>query len=339
MSSDDERASSTLAVSVTHKGASLSVSERILSRLFPGYWAKGRIKAAMGERIAQQLEKGQALDAVEAEFFELYFAKELKKSKNLLDVCSRAEEVMLSRGVSGPPRLSAGSSGGAPDGNVQFDERWGARFVRDAEDAADDTMRDLLARILAGELDAPGSFSLRTLSVVRDLDQRTARAFQAIAPMVVDCGFLPPHREESGCNFAQYYEARGIQYSDIIALTEVGLLSPAHGIVMVRENECDSAFEWKLELAARHVLRCYSPESGVKAVRVPGINVSVAGAELLAVLAPGLDPEYPGCVAKWISHSFLEAVEQVYSLLDPVLGTEVVVHAVPGRTPCASEKG
>lgn len=322
MSTDEQSASNDLALSLTKEGARLSVSERILSRLFPNTWAKGRVKEAMADRIAQRLGERLPLDAAESEFFALFFAKETQRNENLRQVCSRAEVLRNGRAL----------PSGAPGADGVIDERWAARFVRDAEDATDETMRDLLARILAGEMDAPGAFSLRTLSIVRDLDKDTARSFQAVASMVMKGHSLPPFSHSEGWErFAALYKKNDIGYGDIMTLKEAGLLSPSEDVKQIVESSEGDACELRIGLVSNQVLVCSFSKPLASPVELPCIPLSVPGSELLCVLTSALDPEYPSLVATWIASVVGVGNPGRYRLVDQVLGTETDVWEGAGR--------
>lgn len=51
-------------------------------------------------------------------------------------------------------------------------------FMRFAEDASSDRLRDLFGRILAGQIFRPGAFCLTTLRTLSELDQAIATDFQ-----------------------------------------------------------------------------------------------------------------------------------------------------------------
>ena len=63
------------------------------------------------------------------------------------------------------------------------DHDWTARFFDYAQDVSSGEMQTLWAKVLAGEVERPGSTSLRTLSVLRNLDSETARLFADICAM------------------------------------------------------------------------------------------------------------------------------------------------------------
>ena len=59
----------------------------------------------------------------------------------------------------------------------EIDHDWTARFFNDVQDVSSEEMHVLWGRILAGQIEKPGNTSLRTLGVLRNLDQATARLF------------------------------------------------------------------------------------------------------------------------------------------------------------------
>ena len=62
-----------------------------------------------------------------------------------------------------------------PDTPVDHD--WTARFFDNAKDVSDKEMQNLWAKLLAGEVESPGSVSLRTLSILRNMTQKEAELF------------------------------------------------------------------------------------------------------------------------------------------------------------------
>ena len=60
------------------------------------------------------------------------------------------------------------------------DPDWTARFFDGVQDVSSEDMRKIWAKILSGEVEEPGRTSLRTLSILRDMSQRDAKAFSAL---------------------------------------------------------------------------------------------------------------------------------------------------------------
>jgi uncharacterized repeat protein (TIGR03899 family) len=67
------------------------------------------------------------------------------------------------------------------EGDVDSD--WITRFFRIAEDISSEQMQSLWGKVLAGEVKKPGSYSLRTLELLKNLSQSEAEQFVKILIM------------------------------------------------------------------------------------------------------------------------------------------------------------
>ena len=107
---------------------------------------------------------------------------------------------------------------------------WIMRFLNSVEDISNEQMQVLWAKILAGEVKRPNSFSLRTLDVMKNLTVREAQLFSAIAPYVLNCFgddaksyldyFIPTLASEE-FDLKKY----GLTFANLNALSDAGLLS------------------------------------------------------------------------------------------------------------------
>ena len=62
----------------------------------------------------------------------------------------------------------------------EVDHDWTARFFSDVQDVSSEEMQQLWAKILAGEVERPGSTSIKTLGILRNLNESTANLFQTL---------------------------------------------------------------------------------------------------------------------------------------------------------------
>ena len=74
-------------------------------------------------------------------------------------------------------------AGNVPD--VEPDVGWTSSFSSGAQGASSDEMQELWARTLAGEVASPGSTSVRTLAILRNLGQSTAQLFKRLCSLAV----------------------------------------------------------------------------------------------------------------------------------------------------------
>ena len=68
----------------------------------------------------------------------------------------------------------------------EFDFDWFLRFFDAAGNIRAEDMRQLWARVLAGEIEHPGSFSLRTVEVLRNMSQAETLAFKNASSLVLE---------------------------------------------------------------------------------------------------------------------------------------------------------
>lgn len=90
-------------------------------------------------------------------------AVETRRQENLEAIASRAEQLLPNEVEDTPVAPS-----------------WREAFFEAAQDASEEGVREIWASILAGEVARPGSFSRRTLSVLKSLDQNEAELFQRL---------------------------------------------------------------------------------------------------------------------------------------------------------------
>ncbi|CAG1769537.1 DUF2806 domain-containing protein [Geobacter sp.] len=70
----------------------------------------------------------------------------------------------------------------------EVDSDWTTRFFRIAEDVSNEQMQSLWGKVLAGEVKKPGSYSLRTLELLKNITQSEAELFSRIAKLAIISG-------------------------------------------------------------------------------------------------------------------------------------------------------
>ncbi|PLP60440.1 hypothetical protein CYK37_04700 [Mesorhizobium loti] len=77
-------------------------------------------------------------------------------------------------------RHNPGTDGQANEGPQKLDDGFLDRFERYAEDATDEQVRERWAKVLTSEIRKPGTFSIKVLRVIDEMDSDTARAFENV---------------------------------------------------------------------------------------------------------------------------------------------------------------
>ena len=97
------------------------------------------------------------------------------------------------------------------------DHDWTARFFSDVLDVSSEEMRQLWAKVLAGEVERPGQFSLRTLDTLRNMSVREARLF-AEACNYVAAGQMIIYTDD------MHVMGNNLHLGNILKLAELGLI-------------------------------------------------------------------------------------------------------------------
>lgn len=101
-----------------------------------------------------------------------------------------------------------------------YDFDWFIRYYEAAGNISDENMQEIWAKILAGEVKNPSTFSLSIIDVLRNMRKVDAELFIKVCKCSFDSGsgeiFLP--------NYDKYLDSCGIEYSDVMRLSEMGLI-------------------------------------------------------------------------------------------------------------------
>lgn len=106
-----------------------------------------------------------------------------------------------------------------PVSNEPVSEDWATRFFNIAQDVNDEDMQILWARVLAGEVKKPKSFSLRTLETLKNLSSEEAEMFQTAVSLSFENSFII---RLGNINSLKDY---GLSYDKILILRDSRLIS------------------------------------------------------------------------------------------------------------------
>lgn len=96
---------------------------------------------------------------------------------------------------------------------------WRRRFFDYAGDICESDVQKVWGKLLADEVAKPGSFSLRTLDVLRNMSSHEANLFSKLCSATGIDGAILQHKEDSDL------EECGLTFNDLVLLTETGLLT------------------------------------------------------------------------------------------------------------------
>ena len=207
---------------------------------------------------AQEFEKIQANKFAEVANDLLESGKmtltEYYKTKNFLKIAEMADSMVQNKGDE------------SSDKQYSFD--WFIRYYEASGNISDEEMQLLWAKILAGEIEKPSSYSLRTLDVLRNMSKEEAECFVKICNTAI--------KIESG-KYAipadhDYISKNSINYSDILMLEEIGLINSGSGIHI--NDDLESNTEYMLYMYGSLIVKAIASEKSKLSLRVyPFTNV------------------------------------------------------------------
>ena len=134
---------------------------------------------------------------------------EFWKMKNYAEIAKKADELKAEQLKEIPSQ--------------DFD--WHTRFYENCGNISDDEMQQIWASVLAGEIQNPGSYSLRTLECLRNITKEEAKLFKKVCDCSAYIGgsvLLP--------QFGGVMDKNGVSYDDVLKLDDCGLLKSDVGI-------------------------------------------------------------------------------------------------------------
>ena len=127
-------------------------------------------------------------------------------------------------------RKSAQELGDEEVEDHEIDHDWTARFFNEVQDVSSEEMQLLWAKVLAGEVEQPGTTSIKTLDILKNLDRTTASLFKILCSVCVSIKLdgkhfidarVPSLGGNAGTNALKQY---GLDFGNLNLLNEHGLI-------------------------------------------------------------------------------------------------------------------
>lgn len=182
------------------------------------------------------------------------------------------------------------------------DHDWTARFFNEVQDVSSEDVQTLWAKVLAGEVERPGSTSIRTLDVLRNLDRATALLFQQLCALSISL-VLPEvgKVDEARAPFLGDYgegnplKQYGVDYGALQILNEYGLLTAEHNswreYILWLPTPNTAGVDRFVYIPFRYQSRFWilrpSPSATVdNTLKISGAALTTSGMELLQIVEP-----------------------------------------------------
>ena len=199
--------------------------------------AKDLISRANSKDIIEFNRKDQEFLASSANYYSI---QQFKEAGNRRAVLEKAINELGDRTIS-------------EDAKEEIDEDWLARFAKIANDVSKEDVQLILAKILAGEISKPGSFSTMTLKVLERMDRRAAGQFDRLASHIITTKslqgiiFIATEGQSTGTlirrNMLSHEISKMInpeeypRIDDYSTLVDIGILRPFHAYKSIQPKE------------------------------------------------------------------------------------------------------
>jgi Protein of unknown function (DUF2806) len=154
------------------------------------------------------------------------------------DLIERAKRRLLIQEIDGQKNIESIANLAIPllapaVSNEPLNDDWRRRFFRYAEDVCTEDMQQIWSRVLAGEISAPRSYSLRALEVLRSLGSSEAELFRKICRLAFSDGTVPIPNGDINTGLKEF----GIEYREVLALRDFGLIHEGDMISITLQND------------------------------------------------------------------------------------------------------
>ncbi len=245
--------------------------------------AKARVKLI--ETNATQIARQMEVDPEYAQVAVRKFGQKIVREQVNLDLVSGEAARQLKEAK------NAQTEGEAQE----IDDDWLNQFEKEASQRSTEDMQRLFGRILAGEIQRPSSFSIKTVKIMGELDAATANLFKKFCSACIVQQFpmdhvlldarVPSLGGNAGRNALQKY---GFGFSQLNILHEYGLIiSDYHswrdyGLCMANKDNVTALSFWH-----RNTYWALVPMEGREdrqELKLDGVALSQAGRELFGII-------------------------------------------------------
>lgn len=182
---------------------------------------------------------------------------------------------------------------------------WMNHFVNVAQSSTDEELRELWARVLAGESNKRGSFGKLTMHILSTIDPIDAQAFAAL----VRFGWDQPYEHRpviTNLGF-EIFRANGVTFDSLQHLDEIGLIS------FMSIGEYSYSFPPKEKLRSSYHERSFWIEVGADRPQINfgKVMLSRAGVEIARICERSPVPGYADTIVQhWRAHGCIVTEEK-----------------------------
>ena len=290
--------------------------------------ANRKITETVTDQIIQQIQ-------VPSEYAQIAVGKHLEKiigeQLNLDKISAIAANELKAGDPNGPTNQSTSEpdkeqSANSPNQGTNsgeekvIDDDWLNNLENEARSKSTEDMQRHFGRILAGEIRQPGSYSIKAVKLLGELNQDTAALFKKLCSMciafedpvdrfLIDARLLPLDRNVAQGDLGKYslnpYEIDLLSQYNLVGSTQNSLY-PYNLCIGSENNRFPQPFQHQ---GQDWVLWPFSEWDAIKEFHLMGFPFSLIGRELFRIVAQDPMPEYTKDIKKFFEEQNLRMIE------------------------------
>lgn len=173
---------------------------------------------------------------------------------------------------------------------TQVNEDWLYRWRDYAGDVSREELQSLWGNLLAGEVKAPGKFSLRTLEFLRNLSKEEAEKIQTLGSYVLADAVFKVN--------ANYLASKGLSFGFLLDLQELGIISGVEAIGLSTTFSSSLENEFLISLKYHNKFLEISHENTQIKLNLPAYAVTKLGKQVLSLANFEPDESYLSAIGE-----------------------------------------
>lgn len=164
---------------------------------------------------------------------------------------------------------------------------WG--LLEHSKEISNEEMQELIAKIIAGEYNAPGKYAMSTLQVIKMLGKNELELFENMCGLLIDKERIPKELFALGDNVKDLMNKIGIDFGSLQTLQSLGLFLP-NDMTLSTENPEKKNFV--IQYFDKQIILTPENENFIK-IKLPGFyGLSIVGRQILNHLNPAYIEDY-----------------------------------------------
>lgn len=212
-----------------------------------------------------------------------FLTQELRKQKNIEQILKKAEKHLENEQIDSKENVSK-----------PLNEDWLSYYIEGASKISDDQVQELWAKILAGEIITPRTFSRRTLDVLLRLSAEEANLFKKICGYVVEI-----ENNHVLINSEKLNSVDCFTYIEIMRLIECGLINSS----ITNNLTANIVPSQKFAIVYGKYIIIGEPTKQEN-IHIQIFPLTVTGIELLKIISPIRTGSYLSNLIKYLKNNY-----------------------------------